>query len=121
MAASLTRRGRVYTPEDLAQKSKGKMVMNPDGADVQKKKQVTEEDLKNFYEVVRQSEYDVVEQLKKTPVKISIMSLLQTSEVHRKILLHILNDAHVPADIEEDKFKNVVGAVLGVVWYSVFS
>ena len=37
-----------------------------------------------FLQIMKQSEYDIVEQLKKTPVRILILSLILSSEAHRK-------------------------------------
>ena len=45
-------------------------------------------------------EYSVVEQLKKTPAQISLLSLLIHSEEHRKAIMKILNEACVPSEIK---------------------
>lgn len=62
--------------------------------------------------VLKKSEYDVVEQLKKTPAHINILSLLLTSDKHRDALLSILKEAHVPNDISPDALQNMVGIVM---------
>jgi hypothetical protein len=41
-----------------------------------------------------------VDQLKKTPAKISIMSLILSFELHRDALQKVLNEAYIPQDIE---------------------
>ena len=43
---------------------------------------VTEEEACEFLKLIKQSEYSVVEQLKKLPARISLLSLLLNSEAH---------------------------------------
>jgi len=63
------------------QKNKGKAVSQEEGGAIKEDKENDE-----FLKIMRQSEYDVVEQIKKTPTQISILTLLFNSEVHRKAL-----------------------------------
>lgn len=53
----------------------------------------------------------MVDQLKCTPSKISIMSLLLSSEAHRGALLKILNEMHVTHDIIVNQFDEVVANI----------
>ena len=55
------------------------------------KKPVDEEEAQEFLKFIKHSEYNVVEQLNKQPVRISILSLLLNSEPHRNVLLKVLN------------------------------
>jgi len=57
---------------------------------------------------MKQSKYDVIEQLKKTPARISLLSLMLTSKPHRRALLKMLNEAYVKPDFT---LQNVVGMV----------
>lgn len=53
----------------------------------------------------------MVDQLNHTPSKISILSLLLSSEAHRGALLKILNEAHVTHDITINQFDEVVANI----------
>ncbi|GLJ23129.1 hypothetical protein SUGI_0436430 [Cryptomeria japonica] len=54
-------------------------------------------------------EYDLVEQLGKTPTLISILELLRISPTHKAILDKILRDTTVPTDLNVDQFQAIVG------------
>lgn len=55
----------------------------------------------------------MVEQLKKLPAQISILSLLPSSEVHRDALLNILNECHVREGIAKKDLEHIVGQIAG--------
>lgn len=59
------------------------------------KKSVTNKELAEFLRLMKQSEYSVVEQLHRTPIRISLLSLVLSSEPHRKALLKVLNEAYL--------------------------
>ena len=61
--------------------------------------------------LMKHSEYSVVDQLKKTPAIISLMSLILSSEWHRKALQKVLNEAYVPQDITQDTMEHLVGRI----------
>jgi hypothetical protein len=81
----LTRSGRCFTPEELEKQRKAK---GKEGVDVAEEinKPITEEETSEFLKLMKHNEYSVVEQLKKTPARISILSLILSSEPHRKAL-----------------------------------
>lgn len=54
----------------------------------------------------------MVEQLKKAPAQISILSLLTSSETHRNALLKVLNESHVPNTTNPQELEQIVGQVL---------
>ncbi|XP_073260719.1 uncharacterized protein [Populus alba] len=95
--SGLTRSGRCFTPEELERqrKAKGKEVLDLD-KEFEVNKPVTEEETNEFLKLMKHSEYSIVDQLKKTPAKISIMSLILSSEPHRNALQKVLNEAYVP-------------------------
>ena len=62
------------------------------------KKAVTEEENAEFLKKLKVPDYSVMEQLKKTPAQISLLSLLLHSEEHRLVLNKVLNEAHVPKE-----------------------
>ena len=49
-------------------------------------KPFTKAETNEFLKLTKHSEYNVIEQLKKTPAKISFLSLILSSERHRKAL-----------------------------------
>uniref|UniRef100_A0A1S4D2J7 Retrotransposon gag domain-containing protein n=1 Tax=Nicotiana tabacum TaxID=4097 RepID=A0A1S4D2J7_TOBAC len=96
-AQGMTRTGRVYTPEHLAESSKqasGRPVKT--GPD-------------DLWRKIQANEYSVVEQLNKTPAQISILALLQSSETHKNALMKILSEAYVPSNITGGEMANMVG------------
>jgi len=74
-------------------KDKGKEVVN-----VTEKinKLVMEEETNEILKLMKHSEYIVVEQLKKTIARISLLFLILSSEPHNKALQKVLNKAYVP-------------------------
>ena len=74
-------------------------------------KPVTEEETNEFLKLMKHSEYCIVDQLKKTLAKISIMSLILSSELHQNALQKVLNEANVPQDIEQKAMKHLVGRI----------
>lgn len=89
-----------YNPKDLTNREernrKEKEVL---AEELQKKKRVNEEETAEFIKTLKMSEYSVMEQLKKLPAQISIMSLLLSTETHRNLLLKFLNEFYVPEGI----------------------
>ena len=60
---------------------------------------------------MKQSEYDVVEQLKRTSVRISLVSLILSSEPHRKALQKVLNEAYVKPNVTLENLVSMVDPV----------
>ncbi|XP_070002634.1 uncharacterized protein [Nicotiana sylvestris] len=58
------------------------------------------------------SGYFVVDQLKKTPDQISLMSLLMSSDSHKNALVKVLNEAYVPAEITSEHLESMVAQIL---------
>jgi len=107
--SGLTRSGRCFTSEEL-RKAKGKEVVDLDQA-LEVNKPVTEEESNEFLKLIKHSEYCIVDQLKKTPARISLMSLILSSEPHRNALQKVLNEAYVPQDIEHKTMEHLVGRI----------
>ncbi len=61
--------------------------------------------------IMKQSEYDVIEQLRKTLARISLLSLILSSEVHRQALQKILDQAFMNPDITLGQFEKIVGQI----------
>jgi hypothetical protein len=105
----LTRSGRCFTPEELEnhKKDKGKNVVETEEVN----KPISDEEANEFLKLMRHSEYSMVEQLKKTPARISLLSLILSSELHRNALQKVLNEAYVPQDITYDSIEHLVGRI----------
>ncbi|XP_075081259.1 uncharacterized protein LOC142166300 [Nicotiana tabacum] len=71
------------------------------------KKSVTEEFLKKM----KVQDYSIMEQLRKTPAQISLLSLLIHSDEHCRVLIKILNEAHVPDKITVNHLEKIAGRI----------
>nr|XP_018630536.1 uncharacterized protein LOC108947286 [Nicotiana tomentosiformis] len=100
-APSMARTGRVYTPEYFGGTSK----------EATSKLPIIETGPDDLWRKVQVREYSVVDHLNKTPTQIAILSLLQNSEVHRNVLMKVLNEAYVPNNITSGEMANMVGQV----------
>ncbi|XP_019421334.1 PREDICTED: uncharacterized protein LOC109331334 [Lupinus angustifolius] len=123
----ITRSGRVYVPSDAEKafakdKGKGKVCI-PTEDELEAnlndllhkhgdKGEVSNKEACEFLKFIKQSEYKVVDELNRTPARISILSLLMSSEPHRKVLMEILNRAHVSHDITTDKLGGIINNIV---------
>lgn len=55
------------------------------------------------------NQYNLLEQLKKTPAQISILELLCLSPSHKDILEKALLETQVPTNLDHDQFQAMVG------------
>ncbi|KAG2394489.1 RNA-directed DNA polymerase-like protein [Vigna angularis] len=124
----MTRSGRIFTPPNLTGREasnnetsmdantkehlKGKGVQVEETSDKADKKQISEEEACEFLKFIQQSEYKVVEQLKRMPARISLLELLMHSTSHRKLLMKVLSEAHVEHGISLNKFEGIVGNII---------
>ncbi|XP_040955952.1 uncharacterized protein [Gossypium hirsutum] len=72
---------------------------------------VTESEAREFLKFLKHSEYSVIEQLRKQPTRISVLTLLLSSEVHRNALMKVLNETYVANNISVNKLDRMVGNV----------
>ncbi|XP_070036858.1 uncharacterized protein [Nicotiana tomentosiformis] len=75
------------------------------------KKTVTEEVAEKFLKKMKVQDYSIVEQLRKTPAQISLLSLLIHSDDHYKALMKILNKAHVPDKITVNQLEKIANKI----------
>ena len=75
------------------------------------KKEISAEEAIEFLRIIQQSEFKVIEQLNKTPARISLLGLLMNSEPHRALLVKILSEAHVAQDISVEGFGVIVNNI----------
>ncbi|XP_047172662.1 uncharacterized protein LOC124840622, partial [Vigna umbellata] len=74
-------------------------------------KEISDEEACEFLKFIQQSEYKVVDQLKRMPAKISLLELHMHSTSHRKLLMKVLGGAHVEQNISLDQFKGIVNNI----------
>ena len=74
-------------------------------------KEVSLEEASEFLRIIQQSEFKVIEQLNKTPARVSLLELLMSSEPHRALLVKVLNEAHVAQDISVEGFGGLVNNI----------
>ena len=75
-------------------------------------KPVTEKEACEFLKFIKHSEYNVIEQLNKTPARISLLSLFQNSEVHCNAFLKALGEAYVTPTISIDGIDQLVENII---------
>ncbi|XP_047265009.1 uncharacterized protein LOC124896999 [Capsicum annuum] len=106
----LTRSKRSFMPEIL-KKSKT-IASGPSSI----KNPITEEEAKEFLNKMSLPEYSIIDQLKKTPAQISLLSLLLHSKEHRDIILKVLNKVYVAREITVNQHEKMVGKIFKVNW-----
>ncbi|KAK8978449.1 hypothetical protein V6N11_008760 [Hibiscus sabdariffa] len=113
-----TRSGRCYVPkEGESNKVKGKALkIEPEKRETVAleppiNEPVKEEEVREFLKFLKHSKYNVVEQLHKLPVRISVLALLLSSESHRNALLKVLNETFVPKDISVNKLDKLANNI----------
>ncbi|KAF1898641.1 hypothetical protein Lal_00023648 [Lupinus albus] len=124
---NMTRSGRVYSPcrfikkDHQCLKGQRKIVETsedrpePEVTELfpeKMEREVSEEEACEFLQFIKQSEYQVIDQLSHTPAKISLLSLLMNSEAHREVLFKVLNWAHVNHDISTDKLGGIINNIM---------
>ena len=118
----ITQSGRCYAPdmaekvipkkllvpinEEQPSKEKDRLFREKKGKDKEilesTSKPITEKEACKFMKFIKYNEYSVIEQLNKTPVKISLLSLFQNSKIHRESLLKALGETYVNPTIIVD-------------------
>ncbi|XP_070003356.1 uncharacterized protein [Nicotiana sylvestris] len=99
-AQGMTRTGRVYTPEHLAESSKKAsnqppiIVMGPD----------------DLWRKIQAKKYSVIDQLNKYRRRSPY--LLCNFEAHKNALLRVISEAYMPSNITGEEMANMVGQIL---------
>ncbi|XP_050919593.1 uncharacterized protein LOC127137151 [Lathyrus oleraceus] len=111
----MTGSGRVFAPPVIPSRNveKDPVVVVPvtREAEGQTSNSTLDKETDELLRIIKISDYKVVDQLLQTPSKISILSLLLNSAVHREALLKVLDQAFVEQDITTEQFNNVVGSI----------
>src|ERR1044072_9760443 len=111
----MTRSGRIFSDPaiqlkaEAVAKAKGKKPMKQ--PDMQNANPDLEKDIEEIMKFIRKSDLSVIDQLAQTPAKISILSLLRDSEVHRNALMKLLSTDFVPQEISVGQFENVCASI----------
>ena len=100
----VTQSGRVFAsepPKKVDDVSVGKQIQNEVVVDQSGSSSGVNQknDADEVLKLIKKSEYNIVEQLLHTPSKISVLSLLMSSEAHRESLQKILEQAYVDHDV----------------------
>ncbi|KAL2327550.1 hypothetical protein Fmac_020977 [Flemingia macrophylla] len=103
----MTRSGRVYSPKDIQDKAP----KEKEQKETEEKEEESKDEADELLKFIRQSEYSIVDQLNRTLAKITLLSLIMSSEPHRKALLKVLNEAYVSHSISQDKFEGIIGNI----------
>ena len=53
------------------------------------------EEVSEFFRIIQQSEFKVIEQFNKISVRVSLLELFMSSEFHRVLLVKVLNEVYV--------------------------
>ena len=64
--------------------------------------ETSKQEIEEILKIIKKSDYNVVEQLGQTSLKISMLSLLLCSGAHAKALIAFLKTAHVPQETSAD-------------------
>ncbi|RDY06270.1 hypothetical protein CR513_09777, partial [Mucuna pruriens] len=108
-SGGITRSGRIYTPENLRGKETHAPTRRASAANTPAP--APEKEAEEFLKIIWHSEYQLLDQMNKTPARISLLSLLHNSETHRNLLLKILKEAHVAHDITTERFGSLVNNI----------
>ena len=69
------------------------------------------QEMEEILKIIWKSDYKIMEQLRQTPSKISMLSLLLCSEAHAQTLIKFLKNAHVPQETTAEQFENYVASL----------
>ncbi|XP_075096345.1 uncharacterized protein LOC142174449 [Nicotiana tabacum] len=72
------------------------------------KKPVSAEEADAFFQKMKMTDYEVINQLQKFPAQVSLLSLLMNSTEHQKVLIKTLNEAYVPVETFVDQLERMV-------------
>jgi hypothetical protein len=111
--SKITRSGRIFSPEisPPVLETRGKEPVNPSQSETPVEvtpEDIAKQEMEEVLKIIRKSDFDVVEQLGHTPSKISMLSLLLSSEPHANALIKFLKTAHVPQETSVDQFEHYV-------------
>ncbi|XP_058751472.1 uncharacterized protein LOC131624533 [Vicia villosa] len=113
----MTRSGRLFAP--IPPKPISLSVQVPPPKDVPREGPVIpkpvfetkDDDAEEFLNLIKKSDYKVVDQLLQTQSKISLLALLVHLKAHRNALMNVLKQAYIEQDATLEQFDNVVSNI----------
>ncbi|XP_075103689.1 uncharacterized protein LOC142178258 [Nicotiana tabacum] len=71
------------------------------------KRPVSAEEAEEFFRRMKTADYEVINQLQKSPAQVSLLSLLISSNEHQKVLIKTLNEAYVPIETTVEQLERM--------------
>nr|XP_016499102.1 PREDICTED: uncharacterized protein LOC107817750 [Nicotiana tabacum] len=71
------------------------------------KKPVSAEEAEEFFRKMKTADYEIIDQLRKSPAQVSLLSLLMNSTEHQKVLIKTLNEAYVPIETTIEQLERM--------------
>ncbi|XP_070006800.1 uncharacterized protein [Nicotiana sylvestris] len=71
------------------------------------KKPVSAEEAEEFFRKMKTADYEIIDQLRKSPAQASLLSLLMNSTEHQKVLIKTLNEAYVPIETTVEQLERM--------------
>ncbi|XP_019258201.1 PREDICTED: uncharacterized protein LOC109236474 [Nicotiana attenuata] len=71
------------------------------------KKPMSAEEAEAFFQNMKMADYEVIDQLRKSPEQVSLLSLLMSSTKHQKVLIKTLNEAYVPVENSVEQLERM--------------
>ncbi|XP_075099426.1 uncharacterized protein LOC142176208 [Nicotiana tabacum] len=76
------------------------------------KKLVSAEEAEAFFQKMKMTDYEIIDQLRKSPAQVSLLSLLMDSTEHQKVLIKTLNEAYVPIETTIEQLERMTERVM---------
>nr|XP_009767284.1 PREDICTED: uncharacterized protein LOC104218485 [Nicotiana sylvestris] len=76
------------------------------------KKPVSAEKAKEFFRKMKMADYEIIDQLRKSPAQVFLLSLLMNSTEHQKVLIKTLNEAYVPIETTVEQLERMAERVM---------
>jgi hypothetical protein len=111
---TITRSGRVCAPPNPSKPEKGKekvVVEENIPTNLLTKEPPSEKEVEEFLELIKNNEFDIVNQLHRTPAKISLLALIYYSKAHRDVLLKILRESHISKEVSVSEFEGLISHI----------
>ncbi|XP_070021728.1 uncharacterized protein [Nicotiana sylvestris] len=71
------------------------------------KKPVSAEKAEEFFRKMKTPDYEIIDQLRKSPAQVSLLSLLMNSTEHQKVLIKTLNEAYIPIETTVEQLERM--------------
>ncbi|XP_019240025.1 PREDICTED: uncharacterized protein LOC109220021 [Nicotiana attenuata] len=72
-----------------------------------RKKPVSAEEAEEFFRKMKMADYEIIDQLWKSPSQVSLLSLLMNSTEHQKVLIKTLNEAYLPIETTVEQLERM--------------